>query len=172
MVRLGRVGICALAMALALGGCNRDSGESGRSLISIRSAGVPPDEFLVLPRDPLERPSDTASLPAPTPGGANRADPDNLSPMLSAMGARGAAGGVPASEAALVRAVGGASPDIRAVLAAENAAFREDNARRLERQARKLEGATIYSGMLLDPVAEAARLRAMGITVPLAPIGN
>ena len=158
-----------MAIGLALAGCNRDGRDSNRTVLNIRSQGLPPDEFLVLPSKPLERPADLTNLPTPTPGGSNLTDPDITTPLLTALGSRGTRGGIPAADAPLVRAVGGSTENIRGILAAEDAAFREDNAGRIESRASRLRAGSIYNSMTLDPVAEAERLRALGVNVPLIP---
>ena len=49
-------------------------GDTDRPLRDLQSAGGGPDEFAVIPQEPLEIPA-VQSLPQPTPGGINRADP-------------------------------------------------------------------------------------------------
>lgn len=145
----------------AVSACNRSGSGASRPLLNIRSAGIPPDEFLVTPRRPLERPDNVFALPQPAPGTMNRAELDPDAPMLEALGARRPRGDIPVPESALVAAVRSAAgpvpADIRSILATEDAALREQRAE---------EAGSIYEFMVLDPFAEAARLRALGINSP------
>jgi len=131
-----------------------------------------PDEFSVQPSNPLVLPDE---LTLPTPGGANRADVDPTGSVIVALGGRPDvdSGGVPGSDAALVAQVSrnGVQPDIRAVLAAEDEAFRSRRARVggwfnwLGRD-RYFQA---YSGQALDAYAELQRFRNAGVAVPTAP---
>lgn len=137
-------------------------------------SGEGPDEFSVLPAMPLQAPA-SLTLPAPTPGGVNLADPDPLGDAIRALrGNPGAAsaGGIPARDAALVAHVSrnGVVPDIRAKLAEEDAAFR-DRAR-LARSFDILgqdQYFPAYRRWALDAYAELERFRMAGIEVPSAP---
>lgn len=71
----------ALAMLL-LAGC----GGGEPQLMNLRSTGPGPDEFGIMPVKPLEIPETIAALPAPTPGGANLADPNPLGDAVAALG--------------------------------------------------------------------------------------
>jgi len=161
--------VTLMALVSACGGSQRDSGP----LINLRGSSVPPDEFLVVPQNPLEIPTDLASLPAPTPGSPDRVEIDFEGQLLTALGGRvAAAGGVPAADTALVAAArsgAGSTDDIRAVLAAEDAAFRADRARRIAKLSKDNNAAAIYERMFLDAQAELARLRALGVKTPSAP---
>ena len=57
--------ILSLAL-LALSACSRDD---PRLLNLARDTGPGPDEFSVLPTEPLQIPDDLAALPEPDPGG-------------------------------------------------------------------------------------------------------
>ncbi len=163
--------VVMLAIASGLGACNRETG--GRALGNLRQSAVAPDEFLVVPQKPLETPGDLGVLPVPVPGASNRVDIDVEGELLAALGGRVMPmDTVPAAEVALVRAAqssGGVTPNIRDLVRAEDQAFRETRDGRLERLARKRRAAEIYNVMLLNPVAEAARLRALGIQTPTLP---
>lgn len=150
-------------------------GNTDRPLRDLRSAGGGPDEFAVIPVGALDVPA-TRELPTPTPGGTNRTDPAPRADAISALGGRAAAqfaGGVPAGDAALIAQTNryGVDPAIRSVLAAEDRA--------------KLERARLsnvfnplgrdryfpaYARQALDASAERARLRNLGVNVPIAPV--
>lgn len=136
-----------------------------------------PDEFAVMPMRPLVIP-DTLALAEPTPGGANRADPNPVGDAIAVLGGSqgaGNAGGVPATDVALVAAAGraGVDPAIRTTLAAEDAAFRRRasviNALNWAGRDRYFRA---YAGQALDAYGELARFRALGVAVPSAPPGN
>ena len=57
------------AMLVALAACG---GSGDPNLMNLRNTESGPDEFSVLPTEPIEMPQDLASLPTPTPGGVNR----------------------------------------------------------------------------------------------------
>jgi len=148
--------------ALALAACSGD-----RRLHNLDEGLTGPDEFSVLPVLPLEIPA-TLDLPPPTPGGVNRTDRNPLGEGLAALG--GTPGAGVAGDPALLAAVGGATADIRATLAAEDAAFR--------RRAGALAGPNLfgrdryfraYAGQALDAGAELSRFRNLGVQVPSAP---
>ena len=130
-----------------------------------------PDEFSVLPGDPLVIPQ-VATLPPPTPGGTNLADPQPNAAAVAALGGNPSAmnaGGVPASDAALVAAASreGVDPSIRRTLAQEDAAFRSRAAAIGSfGRARYFRA---YRGMALDAYAELERFRDAGAAVPSAP---
>ncbi len=149
-------------------------GNTDRPLRDLRPAGAGPDEFAVIPADPLEIP-DTFTLPAPTPGGVNRADPTPNADAIQALGGSASAqsaGGVPAGDAALVARASryGVDPNIRAELAATDAA-RLDRARRsnLFNPLGRDRYFPAYARQALDAPSELARLQALGITVPQVP---
>ena len=140
--------------------------------LSTDSAG--PDEFSVIPQRPLEIPQ-TLTLPPPTPGGTNPADPNPKGNAIAALGGSQAAafaGGVPTSDAALVgyAARNGVAPGIRAILAQEDAAFR---AGRATLSAFNPFGRdryfSSYAGQSLDAYAELQRFRNLGVATPSAP---
>lgn len=163
------IGLCGLLL-LALAAC----GGGDRGLRNLDDGRAGPDEFRVLPNRPLDLP-DSFGLPEPTPGGVNRADPNPTADAIAALGGSQAAafaGGIPAGDAALVAAAArnGVPQDIRAMVAAEDAAFR--------RRAGTLAGVNpfgrdryfrAYAGQALDAYGELDRFRALGIAVPTAP---
>ncbi len=149
-------------------------GNTDRSLRDLRSSGGGPDEFAVIPVGPLEIPQ-TLDLPAPTPGGTNRTDPTPIDDAIAALGGSASAqvaGGIPANDAALVAQASryGVVPAIRAELAAADAALLE-RARRSNffNPLGRDRYFPAYANQSLDAFAELERLRALGVTVPIAP---
>jgi hypothetical protein len=119
------LGVIFLTTALAVSGC----GSTG--LRELQSPSTGPDEFLVMPAEPLTPPENYASLPTPTPGGTNLTDQNPQADAVVALGGNAAAlnsgGAVPNSDGALVTASSryGVDPSVRTTLAAEDAAFRK-----------------------------------------------
>ena len=158
------------ALCLGLAACA--GGRTG--LRDFTTNGDGPDEFSVLPSNPLEMPADLGTLPPPAPGGANRADRNPIGEGIAALGGSAAAtvpGQVPGDDAALVAAVstGGVSPDIRSTLASEDAAFRS---RRGRFGAGFFGGDRYfqaYAGQALDAQAESGRFQSAGVPVPTSP---
>lgn len=150
-------------------------GNPDRPLRDLRAAGNGPDEFAVIPQEPLIIPPE-ANLPAPTPGGENLADTQPNADAISALGGSPAAqvaGGIPAADRVLVGHAGrfGTEADIRAQLAAEDEQIRE-RARRLNvfNPLGRDRYFPAYAGQALDANAERARLISQGIAVPTAPV--
>ncbi|PWE31641.1 DUF3035 domain-containing protein [Pararhodobacter marinus] len=164
--------VAALALA-TLSACSND-GEVPR-LMNLQSHQDSPDEFSIVPTQPLQAPPDYQSLPTPTPGGGNLVDPDPRAAAVEALGGRISAertSGVPAADAGLVQYAGrnGLSPDIRATLAAEDEEVRRDGQGRiLERMFNSNMYRAAYEDQILDPQAELLRWRAAGVRTPAAP---
>lgn len=161
--------ILALAAAAMLAGCGNDDNPV---LMNLRPQGNGPDEFAILPPRPLELPTDLAALPAPTPGGTNRTDPNPKADAIIALGGNPQAAGVPAGDAALVTYASraGVANGIRAMLAAEDLEFRRDNnGRLLERLLDVNVYFKAYRNQSLDQQAELAFWRARGARTPSAP---
>jgi len=164
-----RLLLVPLAFA-ALAAC----GAGGDGLRNLDTELTGPDEFSVLPSQPLVMP-DTITLPPPTPGGVNRTDQNPQGDAIAALGGDPGAlrtGGIPTRDAALVAyaAREGVDPAIRQSLAEEDAAFR----------ARAAAGLSLnllgndqyypaYARWVLDAYEELERLRAAGVSVPSAP---
>jgi hypothetical protein len=164
---VGLRGICfALVAGLALSACSNDSG-----MMNLRSAT--PDEFGVMPNKPLEMPDSFAQLPMPVPGAGNRADINPVAEGRAALGGRSPnAGGIPAADAALLATSQryGITPDIRVVLAVEDAEWRAGNrGRLLDRWLNKNTYFQAYRPFSLNPQAELARFRQLGVRTPSAP---
>ena len=79
-------GMIVLVGAVAVAGCSQ------KGLRDIRKTGTGPDEFLVLPNKPLNEPADYSSLPEPTPGAGNIADPTPQADAVAAQGRERALG--------------------------------------------------------------------------------
>ncbi|MEM9318632.1 MAG: DUF3035 domain-containing protein [Pseudomonadota bacterium] len=160
-------GIIICLAILALGACSR---ENPRLLNLTRDSGPGPDEFSVLPTEPLEIPDDLTSLPTPNPGGSSRTDPDPEADAIIALGgnpARAASG-----SAAFVGHASrfGIEAGIRDTLAAEDLAFRQTNdGRILERLFNVNTYHRAYEPLSLDQYAELERLRRLGVRTPAAP---
>lgn len=168
----GRLGIAfapALAAALLMAGC----GGGDPQLMRLRSESRSPDEFAVLPGKPLEIPQGTysvASLPPPTPGGANRTDPTPQADAIVALGGRPGAG--TAGDAGLLASTAryGTDPAIRQTLAAEDYQYRQEHrGRLLQRLFNQTTYYRAYEPYALDQNAELARWRQAGARTPGAP---
>ncbi|QFS84513.1 hypothetical protein FIU97_17285 [Roseivivax sp. THAF40] len=165
-----RVHIAFLLSVLTLAAC------SDGSLRTLGRGDGTPEEFGIVPNQPLEQPSSFAELPQPTPGGTNRSDQQPLGDAVAALGGNPAAlnpGGVPAGDGALLSAVGrfGTDGNIRAVIAREDEAFR-DRARLFNwRLVPDNEYERAYSSQSLDPYLWLERVRRPGgnIGTPSAP---
>lgn len=158
----------ALAATVLLAACS--SGEP--RLMNVRSTSNGPDEFAILPPKPLEMPESLAELPTPTPGGPSRTDPNPQADAIIALGGRPSAGGIPASDFALVAQATrfGTQAGIRRTLAAEDLQYRRDNdGRLLERMFSVNVYYRAYQPMSLDQYAELERWRSVGVGNPSAP---
>ncbi|MGI3169518.1 DUF3035 domain-containing protein [Pseudooceanicola sp. C21-150M6] len=117
-----------MAALMALSACGGQDGEY--PLHNIRQSSNGPDEFTIVPNRPLEMPLSLTELPPPTPGQSNRTDLTPEADAVAALGGNPAAElsrGVGAGDGALVTAAGrrGVDPNIRTVLAEEDADFRK-----------------------------------------------
>lgn len=149
-------------------------GNTDRPLRDLQSAGGGPDPFAVIPVGALEIPA-SRDLPTPTPGGTNRTDPTPNADAIAALGGSAAAqvaGGIPASDAALVAQASryGVDPNIRSVLAvADNARLERARRSNIFNPLGRDRYFPAYAGQALDAFAELERLRALGIRVPTPP---
>ncbi len=168
--RLKTLILLPLAAVLVAGCAARDG-----KMMNIRATGSGPDEFAIVPSRPLEMPDSYNTLPDPAPGAVNRADPNPNADAIRALGGNprvAERGGIPASDRGLLRAASryGVAPDIRKVLAEEDAAFRREHRGRL---LERVFGTTVYFSayepLTLDRYAELKRLRSLGIRTPAAP---
>lgn len=160
--------ILCIGMMLSLAACAND-----RGLRDLRSLNGGPDEFRVLPSNPLIMPSDVTNLPTPTPGGANITDPNPNGDAVAVLGGNPNAlvpNGIPARDSALLGAVGrnGVDPAIRQTLASEDAVFRNRRSR-LSLFGGRDRYFQAYSRQALDAYAELQRFRNAGVATPTAP---
>jgi len=154
------------AVLIALAACGR--GEP--RLMNLRNTEAGPDEFAILPTEPIEIPTDLASLPQPTPGGANRTDPDPEGDAIAALGGNVERANRAAGDIVSYAARFGVSPDIRGTLAAEDLEYRSGNRGRvLERLFNLNVYYDAYRPMSLDRYQELERLRRAGVRTPAAP---
>ena len=166
-----RAMIFATAAILTLSAC----AGGDRGLRDMRSSSGGPDEFSVLPVNPLTVPESISALPAPTPGGTNLTDPNPGGVAIAVLGGRESAafaGGIPTSDAALVTRASryGTDPNIRATLASEDEAFRNRRTRisflGFGGRDRYFQA---YARQSLDAYAELTRFRNLGVATPTAP---
>lgn len=162
-----------LILVLALAACSR--GGDVPLLMNAASSQRGPDEFSILPTQPLQAPPSFSALPPPTPGGQNLVDQDPRALAAEALGGRVTAertAGVPGADAGLVSYAGrnGVQGDIRATLAAEDEEFRRSNRPRiLERLFNTNVYTQAYEDEVLDPHEELRRWRLRGVRTPAAP---
>lgn len=162
---------CALIAATLLAGCEN------KGLRQVTARGDGPDEFLIVPVNPLEYPKNLSVLPAPTPDGINRSDTRPLENAVAALGGKRPSenGSVPNRDAALVKHTSrfGADPNIRKTLAQIDADFRQRESRlaqiRLIATDRYLQA---YRSQALDAESTAEAFQRVGIPTPNAPTGN
>lgn len=158
---------------VTLAACSR-GGDAPR-LMNAAALSTSPDEFSIVPTQPLQAPPSFRELPTPTPGGANLVDPDPRGDVAAALGGSAAAvrtGGVPAADQGLVQYAGrnGVAADIRTTLAAEDLEFRRGRGGRLlERMFNNNVYQRAYREQMLDQHAELDRWRARGVRTPAAP---
>ncbi len=163
--------LAALGIAVFLAGC----GERDIGLRLLRNAGSGPEEFGIVPNKPLELPGDLASLPAPTPGGANRTDQTPIQDAVAVLGGNPARtqlqGGVPAGDGAIVNYASrfGRSAGIRDQLAAEDLEFRRRKSLFTFKVVPEDEYNDAYRRLRIDPYRELARFRRAGVQTPAAP---
>ncbi len=158
-----------IVLALAVSACG---GDETPNLLNSGATSDGPDEFAILPTKPLQMPDDLASLPAPTPGGGNLADPTPQADAVAALGGRPGASVGASGDRGLVAYAGrfGVTPAIRETLAAEDLAFRRaNNARLLERLFNTNVYFRAYESQTLDSYRELERMRRAGIRTPSAP---
>lgn len=152
---------------LVVAGCGRETPQ----LLNLgRDAGPGPDEFAILPTEPLQMPEDLAALPEPVPGGPNRVDPDPEAQVAAALGGNvdAAPGGSSGLRSYASRF--GVSDGIRQTLAAEDLEFRRQNdGRVMERLFNVNIYHRAYEPVSLDQYAELERLRRSGIRTPAVP---
>jgi hypothetical protein len=174
MLALGRI-TATMALLAAVAGCGGDPRtDDSPDLVErvVANAYEAPEEFAVVPKKPLVMPSDMTALPPPSAPGTSRSEPDPRGDALAALGGRPGGRGTGGADRALLAAAGAqnARPDIRAVLAAEDARFRDRNKGLvLDRMFGVFTEGDRYAQYKLDAEAELLRLRARGVWVPQLP---
>ena len=164
------LGAIILTTTLVLAGC------ADRGLRSLQSPSNGPEEFMVMPVKPLTIPSNTSALPPPAPGQANLVDINPPGEAVVSLGGSAAAlhpaGGIPASDAALVSQAGryGVPENTRTALAAEDAEFRRRQARMSSFRLFPVDRyEQAYRNQALDPFSINQQARSRGLGTPSAP---
>lgn len=164
--------LSVLALATLVACAQR--GDDAPRLMNLGAAQRGPDEFSILPTQPLQAPPDFNALPPPTPGSANLVDTDPRDDAVRALGGRPQAetGTLPAADAGILARAAqfGTDGSIRQTLAAEDLEHRQRNRGRiLERLFNADVYARAYEDQLLDRDAELRRWRQAGARTPAAP---
>ena len=157
-----------LGLCLAASGCSR----GGTPDLMTFPAPTGPDEFTILPTLPLQTPTDTAYLPAPTPGGTNLSDPSPKADAVAALGGNRGALARASTDGGLIGYTTryGVSPEIRSNLAAADLEFRQANrGLLLERLFNLNVYYESYEGQSLNAQRELERFRRAGVPTPAAP---
>ncbi|MFD1340800.1 DUF3035 domain-containing protein [Litorisediminicola beolgyonensis] len=151
--------LACLALA-ACGGAR--NGET--NLRDLRSNQPSPEEFAIVPNQPLQTP-ETSALPVPTPGGTNRADLTPLSDAVVALGGRPGAGA--AGDSALIAAAtrNGVDPNVRQDLATEDYELRKRRSIFSWQLFRRDQYERAYANQTLNADAELDAWRASGAAV-------
>ena len=168
-MRLAGLGL-AVIMITTLTACENTG------LRSLRGGSDGPDEFVVVPTNPLSQPANYNDLPPPTPGQTNLEDQRPLQESAAALGGRRAENGpVPSSDATLVAYASrdGIAPDIRASLAEEDERFRRRWGRLTQFRIVPVDRYNqVYQSQALDPQVVLEQYRQRGIQTPSAPPSN
>ncbi len=160
-----RNAVFVFAALVALGACS----SSDPDLLTGGKSGSGPDEFAILPNQPLTQPESYAGLPEPTPGGSNLTDQDPRAQAIAALGGNPQAGVNDPSLTAYVTRLG-IDPSIRPALAREDLAWRKRNDGRLLEKAFNVNVYfKAYRKMELDQHRELERFRRAGVATPAAP---
>ncbi|AZV79804.1 DUF3035 domain-containing protein [Parasedimentitalea marina] len=167
------LGVIVLTTAVAVAGCG------SKGLRELQQPSTGPDEFLVMPADPLTPPENYTSLPTPTPGGTNLTDQNPQAEAIVALGGNAsslnAGGNIPSSDGALVTASSryGVDPNVRATLAAEDAAFRKREHRTAQFKLFAVDRyEEAYKKEALNPFEVSQLYRNSGYITPSAPPGE
>lgn len=168
-MRLAGLLIATIAIT-SLAGCESYRNRTP-SLLNVKSNTEGPDEFAIQPNKPLEIPEgiESQALPAPTVGGANRADATPLQDATIALGGN-PAGGIRDNGLINYASRYGVTPNIRENLAEEDLEFRRKNdGRLLERVFNVNVYFKAYAKQSLDQYAELERMRRLGIRTSSVP---
>ena len=158
-------------LSLALAAC----GNSDGTLTRIKNTGNGPDEFTILPTNPLQTPESYRALPVPTPGQANLVDTNPRAEGIAALGGNPAAtvpGDIGAADGGLVNHARrhGVNADVRQALAAEDADTRRRHGRvNIFNLGPNDDYTDSYKKQWLDSQAEKQRLMYNGVVTPSAP---
>ena len=160
-----RAATLCTALVLVLAGCGNTN------LRKMESDDKGPEEFTVVPLKPLEQPSNYAALPKPGNATPSITDPTPISDAITALGGTVESRDttrVPSSDRALIQRTDrfGTTPNIRAMLALEDAQFRENTTTLF--QPRDLYS-QLYEAETLDAFAELQKFQAAGVTTPAVP---
>ena len=160
-----RAATLCTALVLVLAGCGNTN------LRKMESDDKGPEEFTVVPLKPLEQPSDYAALPKPENAAPSITDPTPIADAITALGGTVDSRNttrVPSSDKALIQRTDrfGTTPNIRAMLALEDAQFRENTTTLF--QPRDLYS-QLYEAETLDAFAELQKFQAAGVTTPAVP---
>lgn len=161
-----RATVLVLVTTVGLTACSQGT----PTLMNLRNTESGPDEFAIVPTNELELPADRSTLPTPTLGGTNRADPNPEADAIAALGGNIARANTNASGLVSHASRFGVAPNIRGTLAAEDLEFRGNNdGRLLERLFQNNVYFRAYREQALDRYAELERLRQSGVQTPSAP---
>ncbi len=148
---------------------------SNQGLRDLRHNSEGPDEFMIVPKQPLTPPANFTELPAPTLGQANLTDPSPKSDAILALGGKpsGAWGtAISASDRSLVSYARrkGVPENIRETMMLEDERYRKRRGRFTSFQLfRTNRYQQVYRPLTLDPFSEQRRFRRAGIATPSAP---
>lgn len=162
-----------LVLGLVLVGCFGN--ESTTPNLNKLPLTATPDEFRVLPSKPLQYPNNYTVLPPPNPHASNRAAPAPIADAIVALGGRADAAvtqTIPPQDTDLYRYAEqyNTQDDIRALLAAEDLAFRQRNqGQYLERLFNQSNYLRAYRPFALDKYRALALAREQGIRNVAAP---
>lgn len=161
--------IVLVMAALLVAGC------ANKGLRDLQNPGNGPDEFMVMPVKPLEQPANFSELPPPTPGAANRTDPQPRVDAIVALGGRASAledTGVPSADAGLVTYTSrnGVPQGIRQTLSEEDANFRRRQGRMTQFQIFRSDlYSRVYRRQTMNPFEIERQARRSGVPTPASP---
>lgn len=170
-----RVWIMVALLALTACGTRQSTTDGETNLRQMRNPSGTPEEFSIVPSNPLQAPQSLAELPAPTPGGTNLADPTPLGDAVAALGGSPSRldqqGGIGQGDQALVARAArfGTAPNIRAELAEADQAFRKRRSLFNWRLIPEDTYNRVYGPQALDPYATLEAARRAGLRTPSAP---
>ena len=164
-----RAATLCTALVLVLAGCGNTN------LRKMESDDKGPEEFTVVPLKPLEQPSDYATLPKPKNAAPSITDPTPIADAITALGGTVDSRNttrIPSSDRALIQRTDrfGTTPNIRAMLALEDAQFRKSKTKmRYSLFKSRDPYSQLYEAETLDAFAELQKFRAAGVTTPAVP---